>query len=66
MIIPLYKGKRERTECINCRGTSLLSVVEEIYTGILLGGVRKVTEGLIDDEQGFSEQGECVYIRSSP
>ena len=33
VIVPLYKGKGERTECSNYRGTSLLSVVEKIYEG---------------------------------
>ena len=27
VIVPLYKSKRERTECSNYRGISLLSVV---------------------------------------
>ena len=35
MIVPPYKGKGERTECKNCRGISLLSVVGKIYAGIL-------------------------------
>ena len=58
MIVPLYKCKGERTECSNYRGISLLSVVGKIYARIL---VRKVTEGLIDDEQGDLRSGrECV------
>ena len=52
MIVPLYKSKGERTKCSNYRGISLLSVVGEIYAGILVDRVRKVTEGLIDNEQG--------------
>ena len=32
-------------------------MVEKIYAGILLYRFRKVTEGLIDEEQGGSEQG---------
>ena len=32
-IVPLYKGKGEKTECSNYTGTSLLSVVEKIYEG---------------------------------
>ena len=51
VIIPLYKGKGERTGCSNYRGISSLSVVGKIYAGILVNRVRKVTEGLIDDEQ---------------
>ena len=33
-IVPLHKGKGERTECKNCRGISVLSVVGKIYIGI--------------------------------
>ena len=36
VIVPLYKGKGERTECKNYRGISLLSVVGNIFVGILL------------------------------
>ena len=39
-------------ECNNYRGISLLSVVGKIYAGILVDRVSRVTEGLIDDEQG--------------
>ena len=50
-IVPLYKGKGERTEFENYRGISLLSVVRKIYAGLLVV-VHRVTGGLIDDEQG--------------
>ena len=50
VIIPLYMGKGEKTECSNNRGISLLSVVGKIYAGILADKVHKVTEDLIDDE----------------
>ena len=61
VIIPLYMGKGERTECSNYRGINLLCVVVKIYAGILVGRVRKVTEGLIDDEQGVFRAGRgCV------
>ena len=33
VIVPLYKGKGERTECKNYRGISLLSLVGKIYEG---------------------------------
>ena len=39
----------------------MLSVVGKIYAGILVDGVRRVTGGLIDDEQGgFRAERECV------
>ena len=43
VIIPLYKGKGERTECKNYRGISLLSVVGKIYARIVVDRVHKVT-----------------------
>ena len=52
VIVPLYEGKGERTECKKYRGISLLSVVGIIYAGILVDRVRRVNVGLIDDEQG--------------
>ena len=65
-IVPLYKGKGEKTECSNYRGISLLNVIEKIYAGILLDRVRKVTEGLIDREQGDFRAGrgcvECMLV----
>ena len=36
VIVPLYKGKGERTECKNYRGISLLNVLRKIYVGILV------------------------------
>ena len=36
VIVPLYKGKEERTECSNYRGIGFLSVVGKIYAEILL------------------------------
>ena len=61
VIVPLYKGKGDRSECSNYRGISLLSMVGKIYAGILVDSVRKVTEGLIDDEQGGFRAGRgCV------
>ena len=52
VIVPLYKGKGERTECKNYRSISLLSVIDKMYAGILVDRVHRVTRGLIDDEQG--------------
>ena len=61
MIVPFCKGKGEMIECKNFRGVSLLSVVGKIYTGILVDRVRRVTWGLIDDDQGGFRAGSgCV------
>ena len=65
-IVPLYKSKGERTKYINYRSISLLRVVGKIYAGILVDRVSKVTEGLIDDKQGFFRAGKGCEIRSSP
>ena len=52
VIFPLYKGKGERSECKNYRVISLLSVVGNIYAGILVDRDRRMTWGLKDGEQG--------------
>ena len=40
----------------------MLSVVGKTYAGILVDRVRRVTGGLIDDEQGSFRAGKgCVY-----
>ena len=52
VIVSLYKGKGERTECKNYEGIRLLSVVGKIYAGVLVDRVHRVTGGLTDDEQG--------------
>ena len=61
VIVPLYKHEGKRTECSNYRGISLLSMIGKIYAGILVDRVHKVTEDLIDDEQGWFRVGRgCV------
>ena len=61
VIFTLYKDRGKRTECKNYRGFSLLSVVIKIYTGIIVDTVRRVTGGLIYDEQGGLRTGTgCV------
>ena len=58
VIVPLYKGKGERTECKNYRGISLLSVVGKIYAVIV---ERYSDWGSINDEQGSFRAGRvCV------
>ena len=49
MIVPLYNGKGERTECKNYRGISLLTVVGKIYARTLVDRIHRVTGGLIAD-----------------
>ena len=50
VIVPLYKGKRERTECKNYRGISMLSVAGKVYAASLVDRVRRVTGSLIDGD----------------
>ena len=52
VIVPLHKGKGEMIKYNSYIGISLLSVVGKIYADLLVDGVRRVTGGLIDDEQG--------------
>ena len=58
MIVPLYEGKGDRTECKNYRGISL-SVVGKIYAGILVDRVCRVTRGLMM-RKGALESGRVV------
>ena len=61
VIVPLYKGKRERNECKNYRGISLLTGARKIYAENLKDRVQRVTGVLIDGEQGgFREGRGCV------
>ena len=60
VIVPLYKGKGEKSEFKNYRGISLFSVVGKIYAGVLIDRVCRVTGGLIDDEQGSFRAGRGV------
>ena len=43
-------GKGERTECWNYRTINLLSMIANIYAGILVDRFCSVTQGLIDDK----------------
>ena len=49
VIVPLYKGKWERTKCESYKGISLLGVVGKTYAGVLVNRVRRLTEGLTND-----------------
>ena len=61
VIVPLYKGKRERTEYKNYRSISVLSVVGKIYAGIIVDRFCRVIGVLIDDEEGGFRAGRgCV------
>ena len=60
-MVPIYKGKGERTECKNYRGISMLSIGGKVYGRVLVDRVVKETEGRISDEQGGFRKGRgCV------
>ena len=62
VIAPLYRDEVKRNECNNYRGISLLSMIGIIYAGILVDRVRRMTGGLIDNEQGGFRKGRgSVY-----
>ena len=61
IIVPLYKGKGDRSDCKNYRGISLLSVPGKVYGRLLIERVQGMTEGLIGEEQcGFRSGRGCV------
>ena len=53
-IVTLYKNKEERSDCINYRGISLLSVVGKVYARVLLVKLQKLAERVYPESQcGF-------------
>ena len=61
IIVPLYKGKGDKSDCKNYRGISLLSIPGKVYGRILIEKVRFLTEGMIGEEQcGFRSGRGCV------
>jgi len=51
-VVPIYKGKGDKSECGNYRGISLLSVVGKVYGSVLIEKVKRITEEKIGEEQG--------------
>ena len=61
MIVPLYKGKGERSQCGNYRGISLLSVVRKLCGRVLIETVKRQTNNSVSDEQcEFRDGRGCV------
>jgi hypothetical protein len=61
IIIPLYKGKGEKSACGSYRGISLLSIPGKIYGRVLIERVKERTECYLREEQGGFRQGRgCV------
>ena len=60
-IVPLYKGKGDKYECSNSRGISLLSVVGNLFSRVLIKRVRVGTECAIGEELcGFRQGRGCM------
>ena len=54
IIVTVYKGKGDRSECNNYRGISLLSIPGKVYGRVLINKVCSLIKGLIGKEQcGF-------------
>ena len=61
VIVPLYKGKGSRQDCINYRGISLLSVVGKLYAKVLIERVVNETDEKVWDAQaGFRKGMGCT------
>ena len=61
IIVPICKGKGDKSECKNYRGISLLSISGKVYGRILIEKVPSLTEGLIGEEQcGFRSGSGCA------
>ena len=61
IIVPIYKGKGDRSECKHYRGINLLSIPGKVYGRILIEKVCSPTERLIGEEQcGFRSGRGCV------
>ena len=60
IIVPIYKGKADRSECKNHRGISLLILPGKVYGIILIEKFRNLTGGLIEEECRFRSGSGCV------
>ena len=53
-IITLFKNKGERSDCNNCRGTSLLSVIGKVFAKVILIRLQRLAERVYPESQcGF-------------
>ena len=60
IIVPIYKGKDDRSKCKSYRGITLLSITGKVYGRILIEKVHSLTEGLIGEQCGFRSGRGCV------
>ena len=60
-IITLFKNKGERSDCNNYRGTSLLSVIGEVFAKVILIRLQKLAERVYPESQcGFRARRSSV------
>lgn len=60
IIVPVYKGKGRRGECVSNKGISLLSIPGRVYGKVIIEKVQRFTKEKISEEQGFRKGRECV------
>ena len=61
IIVPIYKGKGDMSDCKNYRGINLLGIPGKVYRRILIEKVGSLTEGLVGEEQcEFGSGRGCV------
>ncbi len=61
-IVPVYKGKGDKSECGNSRGTSLLSIPGKVYDKTIIRRVQEITNDKVSEEQGEFRTGKgCVH-----
>ena len=56
-IVPVYKGKGDRRDCVNYKGISILSIPGKIYGRVLINRVIESTKEQIAEEQGGFRSG---------
>src|SRR5215469_5652612 len=60
-VVPVYKGRGNKSECGSYRGISMTSVVGKLYGRVLIDRVKNITDGLVGEEQeGFRKGRGCV------
>ena len=60
-IIPVYKGKGDRRDCVNYRGITILSIPGKIYGKVLINRVIESTKEQVAEKQGGFRLGRgCI------
>src|SRR5215469_5830357 len=60
-VVPVYKGRGNKSECGSYRVISMMSVVGKLYGRVVIDRVKNITKGLVGEEQGgFRKDRRCV------